>query len=114
MQAMTGLKGKTATPGEIMCALLKLDVGLIWFGGIGTYVRASNETNAEVGDRTNDAIRVTAAELKAQVIGEGPILPSPSAGGSSSRSRAGASIPTPSTTRPGSIPPTWRSTSRSP
>jgi glutamate dehydrogenase len=74
MQAMTGLTGKTATPGELMCALLKLDVGLIWFGGIGTYVRASSETNAEVGDRTNDAIRVTAAELNAKVIGEGANL----------------------------------------
>jgi glutamate dehydrogenase len=74
MQAMTRLKGKTATPNELMSALLKLDVGLIWFGGIGTYVRASNESNAEVGDRTNDAIRVTAAELQAQVIGEGANL----------------------------------------
>jgi glutamate dehydrogenase len=74
MQAMTGLTGQTATPGELMSALLKLDVGLIWFGGIGTYVRASSETNAEVGDRTNDAIRVTAAELKAKVIGEGANL----------------------------------------
>jgi glutamate dehydrogenase len=74
MQAMTGLAGKTATPGELMCALLKLDVGLIWFGGIGTYVRAATETNAEVGDRNNDAIRVTAAELKAKVIGEGANL----------------------------------------
>jgi glutamate dehydrogenase len=74
MQAMTGLSGKTATPGELMSALLKLDVGLIWFGGIGTYVRATSETNAEVGDRTNDSIRVTAAELKAKVIGEGANL----------------------------------------
>jgi glutamate dehydrogenase len=74
MQAMTGLMAKTATPGELISALLKLDVGLIWFGGIGTYVRASTETNAEVGDRTNDAIRVTAAELKAKVIGEGANL----------------------------------------
>jgi glutamate dehydrogenase len=74
MQAMTGLKRKTATPNELMSALLKLNVGLIWFGGIGTYVRASNETNAEVGDRANDAIRVTAAELKAKVIGEGANL----------------------------------------
>ena len=74
MQAMTGLKGKSATPHELMSGLLRLDVGLIWFGGIGTYVRASNETNAEVGDRTNDAIRVTAAELRARVIGEGANL----------------------------------------
>jgi glutamate dehydrogenase len=74
IQEMTGLKGKTATPNELMCALLKLHVGLLWFGGIGTYVRASTESNADVGDRTNDAIRVTAAELNAKVIGEGANL----------------------------------------
>ena len=46
----------------------------MWFGGIGTYVRATTETNAEVGDRANDAIRVTARELRAKVIGEGANL----------------------------------------
>jgi glutamate dehydrogenase len=46
----------------------------LWFGGIGTYVRASTETDAEAGDRANDPLRVTAAELRASVIGEGANL----------------------------------------
>jgi glutamate dehydrogenase len=46
-----------------MNAILKAPVDLLWFGGIGTYVQGIGETNAEVGDRANDAIRVTAAEF---------------------------------------------------
>ena len=57
-----------------MNAILKAPVDLLWFGGIGTYVRASGETNQEVGDRANDAIRVTALEVRAKVIGEGANL----------------------------------------
>ncbi len=57
-----------------MNAILKVSVDLLWFGGIGTYVRATGETNQEVGDRANDAIRVTAAELRVKVIGEGANL----------------------------------------
>ena len=67
--------GKTkATPNEIMNAILRTDVELLWFGGIGTYIRASNETDADVGDRANDAIRITAKEVGAKVIGEGANL----------------------------------------
>jgi len=69
-----GLEKTTASPNEIMNAILKADVDLLWFGGIGTYVKASAETNAEVGDRANDAIRVTAHELRSKVIGEGANL----------------------------------------
>lgn len=69
-----GLAKTTASPGEIINAILKADVDLLWFGGIGTYVKASGETNQDVGDRANDAIRVTAAELRAKVIGEGANL----------------------------------------
>ncbi|BCH29978.1 NAD-glutamate dehydrogenase [Mesorhizobium sp. L-8-10] len=72
--AAIGLARTTATPAEIMSAILKAPVDLLWFGGIGTYVRATSETNADVGDRANDAIRVTAAELQAKVIGEGANL----------------------------------------
>ncbi|MBZ9675466.1 NAD-glutamate dehydrogenase [Mesorhizobium sp. ES1-1] len=72
--AAIGLGKTTATPVEIMTAILKAPVDLLWFGGIGTYLRASNETNAEVGDRANDAIRVTALEVRANVIGEGANL----------------------------------------
>jgi glutamate dehydrogenase len=69
-----GLTKTTATPVEIMTAILKAPVDLLWFGGIGTYLRASGETNAEVGDRANDAIRITALDVRAKVIGEGANL----------------------------------------
>ncbi|TGQ90024.1 NAD-glutamate dehydrogenase [Mesorhizobium sp. M8A.F.Ca.ET.208.01.1.1] len=69
-----GLAKTTATPVEIMTAILKAPVDLLWFGGIGTYLRASTETNAEVGDRANDAIRITALDVRAKVIGEGANL----------------------------------------
>ncbi|TPJ20442.1 NAD-glutamate dehydrogenase [Mesorhizobium sp. B2-7-3] len=72
--AAIGLAKTTATPVEIMTAILKAPVDLLWFGGIGTYLRASTETNAEVGDRANDAIRITALEVRAKVIGEGANL----------------------------------------
>src|SRR5690606_3816533 len=73
-QAMLGLPKAKATPQEVMSAILKMNVDLLWFGGIGTYVRASVESDAEVGDRANDPIRVTAADLGAKVIGEGANL----------------------------------------
>ncbi len=57
-----------------MNAILKAPVDLLWFGGIGTYVRASGESNEAVGDRANDAIRATGAELRCKVIGEGANL----------------------------------------
>lgn len=63
-----------ATPFEIMTAILKSPVDLMWFGGIGTYIKAMSETDAEVGDRANDPIRVTAGEVRAKVIGEGANL----------------------------------------
>ncbi len=72
--AAIGLGKTIASPAEIMNAILKAEADLLWFGGIGTYVRATTETNAEVGDRANDAIRVTARELRAKVIGEGANL----------------------------------------
>jgi len=69
-----GFSRTTGSPSEIMSAILKAPVDLIWFGGIGTYVRGSSESNEDVGDRTNDAIRITAAELRAKVMGEGANL----------------------------------------
>jgi len=62
------------TPTELMRAILKCKTDLLWFGGIGTYVRASLESDADAGDRSNDPLRVTAAELRASVIGEGANL----------------------------------------
>ncbi|MGY6708168.1 MAG: NAD-glutamate dehydrogenase [Rhizobiaceae bacterium] len=69
-----GLSKTTASPIEILTAILKAPVDLMWFGGIGTYVRAKEESNADVGDKTNDAIRITGRELRAKVIGEGANL----------------------------------------
>jgi glutamate dehydrogenase len=74
MQNLLELKGPAATPQEIMNAILKAPVDLMWFGGIGTYIRASSETDADAGDRANDAIRVTGRELRCKVIGEGANL----------------------------------------
>jgi glutamate dehydrogenase len=72
-QELLALPAKV-TPQDVMRAILKMPVDLLWFGGIGTYVRASNETDEAAGDRANDPIRVTAAELKCRVIGEGANL----------------------------------------
>jgi glutamate dehydrogenase len=73
-QAALGLCCSAATPAEVMSAILKAQVDLLWFGGIGTYIRATSETNAEAGDRANDSIRITGAEVRAKVIGEGANL----------------------------------------
>jgi glutamate dehydrogenase len=70
-RALLGIEAPAATPTEIIRAILRMPVDLLWNGGIGTYVKASHESNAEVRDRTNDAVRVNGAEVKAKVIGEG-------------------------------------------
>ena len=58
-------------PDQLIKAILKMPVDLLWNGGIGTYAKASNESHADVGDRSNDAVRVNANELQCKVIGEG-------------------------------------------
>jgi glutamate dehydrogenase len=70
-RALLGLEAALATPVEIMRAILRMPVDLLWNGGIGTYVKSSRETNGEVGDRANDALRINGKELKAKVVGEG-------------------------------------------
>jgi len=74
IRKLTGLKARQATPNELIRALMSAPADLLWFGGIGTYVRASGETDVQVGDRSNDALRVTAADLRVKVIGEGANL----------------------------------------
>ncbi|WP_248744936.1 NAD-glutamate dehydrogenase [Pseudomonas sp. MWU12-2037] len=59
------------TPTELLNALLKAPVDLLWNGGIGTYVKASTESHADVGDKANDALRVNGNELRCKVVGEG-------------------------------------------
>ncbi|WP_206201972.1 NAD-glutamate dehydrogenase domain-containing protein [Terasakiella sp. SH-1] len=61
-------------PDELISAILKASVDLLWFGGIGTYIRASDETNQDAGDRANDSVRISAGELNCKVIGEGANL----------------------------------------
>ncbi|WP_286697388.1 NAD-glutamate dehydrogenase domain-containing protein, partial [Dermacoccus sp. UBA1591] len=62
---------ETMTPNDLMRAVLLAPVDLFWNGGIGTYIKASDETNAEIGDRANDAVRVDGRDLRVRVIGEG-------------------------------------------
>ncbi|MBF0333680.1 MAG: NAD-glutamate dehydrogenase [Alphaproteobacteria bacterium] len=64
----------TVTPAQLVRAILSAQVDLLWFGGIGTYVKASHESDIEVGDRANDALRVDARSLRCKVIGEGANL----------------------------------------
>ena len=59
------------TPAELMRAVLQAPVDLLWNGGIGTYVKAADETDADAGDKANDAIRVNGRDLRAQCVGEG-------------------------------------------
>ncbi|HET7326157.1 MAG TPA: NAD-glutamate dehydrogenase [Nocardioidaceae bacterium] len=59
------------TPQELMRAIIAAPVDLLWNGGIGTYVKAGTETNADVGDRANDAIRVNGGDLRCACVGEG-------------------------------------------
>ena len=69
-----GIAKTVASPSEIINAILKTPVVLLWFGGIRTYITATTETNPEVRHRANDAIRVNAPEVRAKVIGEGANL----------------------------------------
>ena len=59
------------TPDDLISAILRAPVDLLWNGGIGTYVRATSETDAQVGDRANDPVRVTAKDVRAKAAGEG-------------------------------------------
>ena len=70
-QAMLGLERDTLTPQELIRAVLCMNVDLLWNGGIGTYVKASTESNADVGDRANDGVRVDGRDLRCKIVGEG-------------------------------------------
>lgn len=71
IKKMLGTQKQNMSPLELMQAVLKMKVDLLWNGGIGTYVKGSKETHLEVGDRANDALRINGAELNAKVVGEG-------------------------------------------
>ncbi len=74
IRALIGAQDEALTPNELIQALLKAKVELLWFGGIGTYVKASTEQHYQVGDKANDALRIDAAEAGAEVVGEGANL----------------------------------------
>ena len=71
VRAALAIDAPSMTPSELMKAILKAPVDLLWNGGIGTYVKASTQSNGEVGDRANDAIRVNGRDIRAKVVGEG-------------------------------------------
>jgi glutamate dehydrogenase len=69
-----GIEAKELDPAALINAILKAPVDLLWFGGIGTYIKASLQSNADVGDPSNDVLRVAATEVRAKVVGEGANL----------------------------------------
>ena len=69
-----GVNKTQVTPNELIQILLTAEAELLWFGGIGTYIKATSESHMDAGDRANDAIRIDAPELNCQVIGEGANL----------------------------------------
>ncbi|HUK60937.1 MAG TPA: NAD-glutamate dehydrogenase [Stellaceae bacterium] len=74
IRARLGIEDERLTPMELIQAILKAPVDLLWFGGIGTYVKAAHESQADAGDRTNDALRINGADIRARVVGEGANL----------------------------------------
>jgi glutamate dehydrogenase len=74
MKALTGLLKDKATPHEVIRALLTAHVDLLFFGGIGTFVKSSTQANIDVGDRANDALRINGRDIRASVVGEGANL----------------------------------------
>ncbi len=74
MKRVFGIEADHLTPAELIRKLLAAPVDLLWFGGIGTFVKAPSESHAEVGDRANDALRINSDEIRAKVVGEGANL----------------------------------------
>jgi len=71
MKRVFGITESKLSPSELIRAMLKSEVDLIWNGGIGTYVKGSEESDAQVGDKANDALRIDGRELNCRVVGEG-------------------------------------------
>jgi glutamate dehydrogenase len=69
--AVLGVPNDPLTPNELVSAVLRAPVDMLWNGGIGTYVKASTESNGEVGDRANDGVRVNGDELRCRMVVEG-------------------------------------------
>jgi glutamate dehydrogenase len=73
-RAALGIDAKELEPTVLINAILKAPVDLLWFGGIGTYIKASSQSQADVGDPSNDALRADASAVRSKVIGEGANL----------------------------------------
>ena len=71
MQSCLGINADRLPPNELIRALLKAPVDMLWNGGIGTYVKAADESHEDVGDKSNDAVRIDSHELQCRVLGEG-------------------------------------------
>jgi len=74
VRQMLGVEDKELDPPGLINAILKMSVDLLWFGGIGTYIKSSRQSQTDVGDPSNDGLRVSADELRCKVIGEGANL----------------------------------------
>ncbi|HEX4301177.1 MAG TPA: NAD-glutamate dehydrogenase [Rhizomicrobium sp.] len=74
IKAIAGVTADKLSPLELIKALLKAEIDLLFFGGIGTFIKAQGQSNLDAGDRANDAVRVNGGEIKAKVIGEGANL----------------------------------------
>ena len=74
VRTLLGLRAESATPNDVLRAILRVPADLLFFGGIGTFIRATQESDEAAHDRANDAIRVSASELACKVIGEGANL----------------------------------------
>jgi glutamate dehydrogenase len=74
VRAVLGVANESLDPSALITAILKAEVDLVWFGGIGTYVKSAAQSHSNVGDPANDAHRVNAEDLRASVIGEGANL----------------------------------------
>ncbi len=70
-RAVLGIDAERLAPTELLSAILKAPVDLLYNGGIGTYIKARSETHADVGDRANETLRIDGAELRCKVVGEG-------------------------------------------
>jgi glutamate dehydrogenase len=74
VRALFEIKAEAVSPAELMTAILKSKSELLYLGGIGTYVKAKGESNADAGDKANDAVRVNGSDLRVKVVGEGANL----------------------------------------
>ncbi len=74
VRALLQIDAEALPPAQLIAAILRAPVDLLWFGGIGTYLKGSEESNSDVGDRANDSYRTNGQDVRARVIGEGANL----------------------------------------